>query len=186
MGQSSSRCAAANSAHPTTCPHSPANANDPASLDALAQRASVVLTTVGPYQLYGEALVAACARAGTDYVDLCGEPAWMAQMIARYEKRGEGLAARASRSPAASTRSRSIAACSICSSRRWSASAQPFARVRGRVRKMKGGVLRRHDGEHAGDVGSGPARSEHRQDDGQSLRAGSRPRPACASRAATS
>ena len=39
----------------------------------LAKRARVVLTTVGPYQLYGSQLVAACAEAGTDYVDLCGE-----------------------------------------------------------------------------------------------------------------
>src|SRR5688500_8826155 len=42
-----------------------ADADDPASLDALARRTRVVLTTVGPYQLYGEPLVAACAKAGT-------------------------------------------------------------------------------------------------------------------------
>ena len=41
-----------------------ADASDPASLDAMAQRTKVVLTTVGPYQLYGHALVAACVRAG--------------------------------------------------------------------------------------------------------------------------
>jgi len=57
------------------------NADDPASLRAMAERAAVVLTTVGPYQLYGEPLVAACAASGTAYVDLCGEPAWMRHMI---------------------------------------------------------------------------------------------------------
>ncbi|WP_294338323.1 saccharopine dehydrogenase NADP-binding domain-containing protein [uncultured Sphingomonas sp.] len=58
-----------------------ANADDPASLRAMCDRAKVVLTTVGPYQLYGEPLVAACAASGTAYVDLCGEPAWMRAMI---------------------------------------------------------------------------------------------------------
>ena len=61
-----------------------ASASDPASLEAMARRAQVVITTVGPYQLYGEPLVAACVKAGTDYVDLCGEPNWMAAMIAKY------------------------------------------------------------------------------------------------------
>ncbi len=79
---------------PDTLPLLAANANDPASLDALARRARVILTTVGPYQLYGEPLVAACVRAGTDYVDLCGEPAWMAQMIARYESAAKASGAR--------------------------------------------------------------------------------------------
>ena len=44
-----------------------------ASLEKLAAAARVVLTTVGPYLRYGEGLVRACARAGTDYVDLTGE-----------------------------------------------------------------------------------------------------------------
>ena len=48
--------------------------SDAAALAALVPQARVVLTTVGPYQLHGEPLVRACAQAGTDYVDLCGEP----------------------------------------------------------------------------------------------------------------
>ena len=60
--------------------HEGADADDETSLKTLAERAEVVLTTVGPYQLYGSPLVAACAAAGTAYVDLCGEPAWMRQM----------------------------------------------------------------------------------------------------------
>ena len=66
---------------PTTTPLVAADTGDAASLEALCHRTKVVLTTVGPYQLYGEPLVAACAKTGTDYVDLCGEPAWMRQMI---------------------------------------------------------------------------------------------------------
>src|SRR5690242_12158045 len=71
-----------------------ANASDAGSLDALAHRARVVITTVGPYQLYGEGLIAACTRAGTDYVDLCGEPGWMAAMIDKYEKPAQQSGAR--------------------------------------------------------------------------------------------
>jgi short subunit dehydrogenase-like uncharacterized protein len=66
---------------PADLPLLKADASEPASLIAVAQRTKVVLTTVGPYQLYGSELVAACAQTGTDYVDLCGEPVWMRQMI---------------------------------------------------------------------------------------------------------
>jgi short subunit dehydrogenase-like uncharacterized protein len=58
-----------------------ADAADVSSVKSMVGRCSVVLTTVGPYQLYGNELVAACAAAGTDYVDLCGEPGWMGEMI---------------------------------------------------------------------------------------------------------
>jgi short subunit dehydrogenase-like uncharacterized protein len=68
--------------------------SDPASLAALAAATRVVLTTVGPYQLYGEALVAACAAAGTDYVDLCGEPAWMRRMIDAHDAAAKASGAR--------------------------------------------------------------------------------------------
>ena len=61
-----------------------ADAADPASLKAMVEQAKVVITTVGPYQLYGEPLLAACVAAGTDYADLCGEPVWMRQMIDKY------------------------------------------------------------------------------------------------------
>lgn len=62
-----------------------ADASDPVSVGAMVERASVVITTVGPYQLYGSDLLAACAQAGTDYVDLCGEPNWMKEMIDAHE-----------------------------------------------------------------------------------------------------
>lgn len=62
-----------------------ADASDAASLRAMAERTMSVITTVGPYQLYGEELLAACVATGTDYLDLCGEPIWMRQMIDKYE-----------------------------------------------------------------------------------------------------
>jgi len=61
-----------------------ADASDPASLRAMVANARCIITTVGPYQLYGSDLVAACAELGTDYVDLSGEPAWMHEMITKY------------------------------------------------------------------------------------------------------
>ena len=66
---------------PDTTPLVVADADDPASLEAMCRRTRVVITTVGPYQLYGDALVAACVKTGTDYADLCGEPVWMRQKI---------------------------------------------------------------------------------------------------------
>jgi short subunit dehydrogenase-like uncharacterized protein len=114
-----------------------ADANDPASLDALAQRTQVIITTVGPYQFYGEPLVAACARAGTDYVDLCGEPAWMAQMIGRYEGAAKASGARI----AFSCGFDSIPFdCGVfyLQQQAMERFGAPFKRVRGRVRKMKG------------------------------------------------
>jgi short subunit dehydrogenase-like uncharacterized protein len=71
-----------------------ASSDDPASLAAMATRARVVLTTVGPYQLYGSDLVAACARTGTHYVDLCGEPAWMRAMIDAHDSTAKASGAR--------------------------------------------------------------------------------------------
>ncbi len=62
-----------------------ADSGDPASLTAMAEQARVVLTTVGPYQKYGEPLVAACVGAGTDYVDITGEPEFVHGVIERYD-----------------------------------------------------------------------------------------------------
>ncbi|MCQ8184168.1 saccharopine dehydrogenase family protein [Parvularcula maris] len=58
-----------------------ADGEDEAALKKLAESTKVVTTLVGPYQLYGDKLLKACIDAGTDYTDLCGEPAWMAEKI---------------------------------------------------------------------------------------------------------
>jgi len=71
-----------------------ADANDPASLNRLAEQTRVCISAVGPYQIYGSAMVAACAAVGTDYVDLCGEPAWMRGMIDAHEKTARSSGAR--------------------------------------------------------------------------------------------
>jgi short subunit dehydrogenase-like uncharacterized protein len=64
------------------------------SIKAMVERTAVVCTTVGPYQLYGNELVATCAAAGTDYVDLCGEPGWMYKMIGAHSAAAEASGAR--------------------------------------------------------------------------------------------
>jgi short subunit dehydrogenase-like uncharacterized protein len=63
-----------------------ADVSEPSSLRAVAQAAKVVITTVGPYINYGEPVVAACAAAGTDYVDLAGEPEFVDLMWLRYHE----------------------------------------------------------------------------------------------------
>lgn len=62
-----------------------ADAGNESSLRAMVQKTRVVVSTVGPYALYGESLVRVCAQEGTDYCDLTGEVQWIRQMIARYE-----------------------------------------------------------------------------------------------------
>src|SRR5258708_27638715 len=79
---------------PADTPLIVADASDPASLKAMVAQAKSVITTVGPYQLYGSDLVAACAAAGVDYFDLSGEPVWMRQMIDAHEATAKSTGAR--------------------------------------------------------------------------------------------
>jgi len=71
-----------------------ADVGDPASLEVVAARTRVVITTVGPYLQYGEGLVAACARLGTDYVDLTGEPEFVDTMYVKYQQQAVDSGAR--------------------------------------------------------------------------------------------
>ena len=71
-----------------------ADVSDPATLDQVARRARVVASTVGPYLTYGEPLVAACARAGTDYADLTGEPEFVDRMYLGYHQQAQDTGAR--------------------------------------------------------------------------------------------
>ncbi|MEI9995869.1 MAG: saccharopine dehydrogenase NADP-binding domain-containing protein [Rhizomicrobium sp.] len=123
---------------PSSLPLIVADSNDPASLETMCRRAKVVISTAGPYQLYGSNLVAACAKTGTDYVDLTGESHWIAQMLTHEAE-------------ATKTGARLVFSCGFDSI--------PFdlgvyfveeaakqklgsytARVRGRIRGMRGGL----------------------------------------------
>lgn len=61
-----------------------AAADDLAALDTLARSPAVVLSTAGPFDLCGSALVAACVKRGTHYVDITGETPWVQGLIARH------------------------------------------------------------------------------------------------------
>jgi short subunit dehydrogenase-like uncharacterized protein len=71
-----------------------ADVGDPASIRRLAESTKVVISTVGPYIHYGEPLVAACAAAGTDYVDLTGEPEFVDRMWIGYHEQARRTGAR--------------------------------------------------------------------------------------------
>ncbi|MEU3048785.1 saccharopine dehydrogenase NADP-binding domain-containing protein [Streptomyces sp. NPDC006984] len=71
-----------------------ADAADPASMRELAESTRALATTVGPYVWYGEALVAACAEAGTHYADLTGEPEFIDSVFVRHDARARETGAR--------------------------------------------------------------------------------------------
>jgi short subunit dehydrogenase-like uncharacterized protein len=71
-----------------------ADATDPASLADVADRARVVISTVGPYVEHGEPLVAACVEAGTDYLDLTGEPEFVDTVYVKHHRRAVETGAR--------------------------------------------------------------------------------------------
>jgi short subunit dehydrogenase-like uncharacterized protein len=71
-----------------------ADAQDADTMQDMLARTKLVLTTVGPYQLYGSDLVALCAKSGVDYVDLCGEPVWMREMIDAHNEAAQSSGAR--------------------------------------------------------------------------------------------
>jgi short subunit dehydrogenase-like uncharacterized protein len=79
---------------PADTPLIVADSSDVASLKAMVGQAKSVITTVGPYQLFGNELIATCAEIGTDYLDLCGEPVWMRQMIEKHEATAKASGAR--------------------------------------------------------------------------------------------
>ncbi|MGJ4902888.1 saccharopine dehydrogenase family protein [Bradyrhizobium sp. HKCCYLS2058] len=122
---------------PTDTPLIAADASDPASLQAMVAQTKLVLTTVGPYQLYGNELVAACAETGTDYVDLCGEPVWMRQMIDKHQATAEKSGARIVFSCGFDSVPFELGVYFVQQQARRVLGA-PVARVKGRVRGMSG------------------------------------------------
>lgn len=124
---------------PKDTPLVEADASAPETLAAMCNRARVIITTVGPYQLYGPELVRACAETGTDYVDLCGEPAWMRQMIDAHDATAKASGARIVFSCGFDSIPFDLGVWFLQQEaiRRHGG---PAPRVKGRVRKMQGGA----------------------------------------------
>jgi short subunit dehydrogenase-like uncharacterized protein len=114
-----------------------ADASDPASLKAMVDQTKSVVSTVGPYQLYGSDLVAACAATGTDYLDLCGEPVWMRQMIDAHEATAKSSGARIVFSCGFDSLPFELGVF-FCQETAKKVLGAPVGRVKGRVRQMKG------------------------------------------------
>src|SRR5262249_30014356 len=114
-----------------------ADSSDVASLKAMIGQARLVLSTVGPYQLYGGDLLAACVESGTDYVDLCGEPIWMRQMIDAHQTAAQKSGARIVFSCGFDSLPFELGVF-FCQETAKKALGAPVARVKGRVRDMKG------------------------------------------------
>jgi short subunit dehydrogenase-like uncharacterized protein len=122
---------------PADTPLIVADAGDPASLKAMIDQTKSVLSTVGPYQLYGSELVAACAASGTDYLDLCGEPVWMRQMIDAHEAAAKASGARIVFSCGFDSVPFELGTFFVQEEAKRVLGA-PAARVKGRVRDMRG------------------------------------------------
>ncbi len=71
-----------------------ADASDLTGLKTMCEQAKVIMSTVGPYDLYGETLIKACVETGTDYCDLTGEPHWIKKMLIAYEDQAKKSGAR--------------------------------------------------------------------------------------------
>jgi short subunit dehydrogenase-like uncharacterized protein len=122
---------------PADTPLIAADSSDAASLRAMVEQTRSVLSTVGPYQLYGSDLVAACAASGTDYLDLCGEPIWMHQMIHAHEAAAKASGARIVFSCGFDSVPFELGALFVQEEARRVFGA-PASRVKGRVRDMRG------------------------------------------------
>ena len=122
---------------PKETPLIAADASDVASLKAMVEQTKSVISTVGPYQFYGNDLVAICAASGTDYLDLCGEPVWMRQMIDKHEAAAKTSGARIVFSCGFDSVPFELGAFFVQKEARRAFGA-PAARVKGRVRDMRG------------------------------------------------
>lgn len=122
---------------PADTPLIVADASDAASLNAMVAETKSVITTVGPYQLYGNELIAACVASGIDYLDLCGEPIWMRQMIDKHEAAAKASGARIVFSCGFDSVPFELGAFFVQEEAKRVFGA-PASRVKGRVRDMRG------------------------------------------------
>ena len=111
---------------------------DADSVQQMVTACKVVITTVGPYQLYGDELVKQCAEHGTDYVDLTGEPSWMHGTIGRYSAAAKASGARIVHSCGFDSIPFDLGVFTL-QEHAIAKTGNPVATVKGRVRAMNGG-----------------------------------------------
>jgi short subunit dehydrogenase-like uncharacterized protein len=116
-----------------------ADANDHTSLAAMVGQTESLISTVGPYQLFGSELLAACVASGTDYFDLCGEPVWMRQMIDAHEAMARSTGARIVFSCGFDSLPFELGVFFVQEAAKMVLGA-PVSRVKGRIRDMKGAL----------------------------------------------
>jgi short subunit dehydrogenase-like uncharacterized protein len=122
---------------PADTPLIVADAGEAASLQAMIDQTRSVITTVGPYLLYGNDLVAACAASGTDYFDLCGETPWMRRMIDAHQATAQRSGARIMFSCGYDSLPFELGVF-CCQETARKLLGAPVSRVKGRIRAMKG------------------------------------------------
>ena len=111
--------------------------DNPASVSEMVDACRVVITTVGPYQLYGDELVKQCAERGTDYVDLTGEPSWMNETVARFSEAAKLSGARIVHSCGFDSIPFDLGVY-LLQQHAIEKTGEPIATVKGRVRAMNG------------------------------------------------
>ncbi|MES0874327.1 saccharopine dehydrogenase family protein [Sinimarinibacterium thermocellulolyticum] len=141
-GRSASKLEALKSAlgaDATTLPVLIADAGDEAQLRQMCEQTGVVVSTVGPYALYGSPLVAACVASGTDYCDLTGEVQWIRRMILTHEAQAKATGARIVHCCGFDSIPSDLGVYFLQQAARQRFGA-PCARVKMRIKAMRGGV----------------------------------------------
>ena len=158
---------------PADTPLIVADASDPASLKAMVDQAKSVISTVGPYQFYGNELLAACVASGTDYFDLCGEPLWMREMIDKHEAAAKASGARIVFSCGFDSVPFELGAFFVQEEAKRVFGTPAFARQGPRARYARH-LVRRHRRERQGDLRRSCQGSQPRRDPQGSVRADAR------------
>ena len=119
--------------------HIVADASDEAALNSMCAQTKVVISTVGPYALYGETLIKVCAESGTDYCDLTGEPQWIKAMLDKYEDVAKSSGARIINSAGFDSIPSDLGVY-VLQQHALETTGKPAFQIKMRVRKIKGGA----------------------------------------------
>ena len=122
---------------PSSIPALRTDINDMDSVRDLVKKTRVLLTTVGPYQIYGNEIIECCIDEGVDYLDLCGEPAWMHKIVSNFQTKAQETGARITFSCGFDSIPFDLGVYEL-QRKAIAKFDSPMQRVKGRVRSMKG------------------------------------------------